>query len=76
MYLCLSVSIRVSCHPIRLVIQFGDFRVSQEQNLYALQPDFYLTSGGESIVQTQTLSFIVVATLLFVALRKLWFGKR
>lgn len=43
---------------------------------YALQPDFYLNSGGESIVQTQTLSFIVVFTLLFIALRKLWFGKR
>lgn len=43
---------------------------------YALQPDYYLNSVGETNVQVQANSFILLTIALFLALSKLWFRKR
>lgn len=47
-----------------------------EFETYALQPDYYLASGGETNVQIQSVSFLMLIIALFLALNRLWFGKR
>lgn len=47
-----------------------------EFETYALQPDYYLASGGETNVQIQGVSFLMLIIALFLALNRLWFGKR
>lgn len=42
---------------------------------YALQPDYYLGSGGATNVQVQTISFAIFFIALFVGLSKLWFKR-
>lgn len=44
-------------------------------NTYALQPDYYLGSGGAANVQVQTISFAIFFIALFVGLSKLWFKR-
>lgn len=39
---------------------------------YALQPDYYSVSGGETNVQVKTVSFIMLVVFLYILLRKLW----
>lgn len=43
---------------------------------YALQPDYYLASGGETNVQIETISFILLTVCIFLALGKLWFRRK
>lgn len=52
--------------------QYEHIYTNADFESYALQPDYYLSSGGETNVQIQTLTFVVIALFLFVALRKLW----
>lgn len=42
---------------------------------HTLQPDYYLTTGGETNVQIEALTTIVLAVVVFVALRKLIFKR-
>lgn len=42
---------------------------------HTLQPDYYLTTGGETNVQIEALSVIVLAVFFFIALRKLIFKR-
>ena len=42
---------------------------------HTLQPDYYLTTGGETNVQIEALTIIVLAVVVFVALRKLIFKR-
>jgi len=43
---------------------------------YALQPDYYLASGGETNVQLQGNTFLILIVVLFLVVNRLWFGKR
>lgn len=43
---------------------------------YALQPDYYLASGGETNVQLQGNTFLILIVVIFLVLNRLWFGKR
>lgn len=42
---------------------------------YALQPNYYLASGGETNVQIETISFIILVIAFFLAVNKLWFKR-
>lgn len=42
---------------------------------HTLQPNYYLTTGGETNVQIEALTTIVLAVVVFVALRKLIFKR-
>lgn len=42
---------------------------------HTLQPDYYLTTGGETNVQLEALTTIVLAVFVFVAVRKLLFKR-
>lgn len=44
-------------------------------NEYILQPDYYLASGGETNVQIQSISFIILIAGIFVLLNKLFFKR-
>ena len=44
-----------------------------EFEAYALQPDYYLCSVGETNVQVQANSFLILSIALFLALSRLWF---
>lgn len=39
---------------------------------HTLQPNYYLASGGETNVQIETISFILLTVCAFCILRKLW----
>ena len=39
---------------------------------YALQPDYYKASGGETNVQVKTISFILLTVFIFTLISKLW----
>ena len=44
---------------------------------YALQPDYYLTTRGETNVQVKSVSFILLFVCIFLGIRSLWCrGKR
>ena len=47
-----------------------------EFETYALQPDYYLASGGETNVQLQGNTFLILIVVIFLVLNRLWFGKR
>ena len=47
-----------------------------EFETYALQPDYYLASGGETNVQLQGNTFLILIVVLFLVVNRLWFGKR
>lgn len=42
---------------------------------HTLQPDYYLTTGGETNVQIEALTIAVLAVFFFIALRKLIFKR-
>lgn len=39
---------------------------------YALQPDYYKASGGETNVQVKTISFILLVVFIYILVSKLW----
>lgn len=39
---------------------------------YALQPDYYKASGGETNVQVKTISFILLVVFIYTLLSNLW----
>lgn len=43
---------------------------------YTLQPDYYLQSGGETNVQLQGYTFLMLIVCCFVILNSLWFRRR
>ena len=47
-----------------------------EFKTYTLQPDYYLASGGETNVQLQGNTFLILIIVIFLVLNRLWFGKR
>lgn len=42
---------------------------------HTLQPDYYLASGGETNVQIESISFILLIACIFTLLSKLWFRR-
>ncbi len=54
------------------VPEYEHIYTNAEFQTYALQPDYYLTSRGETNVQIQALSFIVLVIALYAFIRKLW----
>lgn len=42
---------------------------------HTLQPDYYLASGGETNVQVQTISFIMLIVCAYILLSRLWFRR-
>ncbi len=56
-----------------LIIQpYEHVYTNAEFESYALQPDYYLGTGGETNVQVQGVSFIILVIAFYIFIRKLW----
>lgn len=55
--------------------EYEHIYTNAEFEAYSLQPDYYLSSGGETNVQIEALTFVMLVVVIFVGLRKLWFNR-
>ena len=57
------------------VAQYEHIYTNAEFTGHTLQPDYYLASGGETNVQIESISFILLIVCAFLILSRLWFKR-